>query len=151
MFVNNNLKTLFIIYELTKCWKLQNIKFYYIHDLQEEFLLAMCLFMYCSYWSKLLFFYFQKIVAYNSLEFYVVLLHILGNIELNTSGFIEIRYFENLKTRSNITAPHPFYCSHIHVTFMLNSLPISPLLCPEPLDIHFSYYHNSGVNIQHTV
>jgi hypothetical protein len=108
------------------------------------------MFLYCSYWSKLLLFYFQKIVAYNSLEFYVVLLLILGNIELNTSGFIERSYFESLKTQPNITAPQPFCCSHIHVTFMLNFLPISPLLCPEPLDIHFSCYHRSGVNIQHT-
>lgn len=68
----------------------------FLYDLQEEFLQAVCLFLYCSYWSKLLFFYFQKNVAYNSLQFYVVLLLILGNIELNTSGFIERSYFESL-------------------------------------------------------
>jgi hypothetical protein len=41
---------------------------------------------------------FPKIVAHNSLEFYVVLLIILGNIELTASGFIERSYFESLKT-----------------------------------------------------
>lgn len=84
----------------------------------------------------------------------VVLLHILDSMNLNRAGFREKSYFKHLKTQSKISACHLFRCSHVRITFVLNSLPVCPLLYPKPLNIYFSCYHNSEVkkyNIQFNV
>ena len=73
----------------------------------------------------------------------VVLLHILDSMNLNRSGFRERSYFKHLKTQSEVSACHLFRCSHVRITFVLNSLPVCPLLYPKPLSIYFSCYHNS--------
>lgn len=66
----------------------------------------------------------------------------------------ERSYFKHLKTQSKISACHLFCCSHVCITFVLNSHPVHPLLYPTPLNIYFSCYQNSEVkkyNIQFNV
>jgi hypothetical protein len=97
-------------------------------------------------------YFLAKVVAWNSLDFHmVVLFHILDSMNLSSSGFRENSYFKRLKTQSKITASYILCCSHISVTFVLNFLPVCPVLCPKPLNIYFSCYHNSEVKIQHTI
>lgn len=75
-------------------------------------------------------------------------------MNLNRTGFRERSYFKYLKTQSKISACHLFCCSHVRTTFVLNPLPVCPLLSPKPLKIYFSCYHDIEVkkyNIQFNV